>query len=85
MGLKMFMTEHVNFFKLWDPILFLKHCFLEMELVCYFVFLTAKLFISTFILMTIIATGIHEPKPRDLCNKIPHSRHSLQVYVILSH
>lgn len=56
-----------------------------MELVCYFVFLTAKLFISTFILMTIIATGIHEPKPRDLCNKIPHSRHSLQVYVILSH
>lgn len=56
-----------------------------MKLVCYFVFLTAELFISTFILMTIIVAGIHESKPRDLCNTIPHNRHSLKVNVILSH
>ena len=32
----------------------------------------AELFIGTFILMTIIAISIHDPKLWDLCNKMTH-------------
>lgn len=37
----------------------------------YFILFEDQAF-NTFILMSLIETGIYDPKPRDLCNEIPH-------------